>query len=74
MVERGPSAATIERFADTSWPGADTEPRRIPLATSGVELRPGPGMDERVAQLIDHYGFRRPPVEGTLFASTYRSD
>ncbi len=30
-------------------------------------------MDERVAQLIDHHGLTALPVEGTLFASTYRS-
>jgi predicted cupin superfamily sugar epimerase len=30
-------------------------------------------VDDRVAQLIEHYGLERLPVEGTLFASTYRS-
>jgi predicted cupin superfamily sugar epimerase len=30
-------------------------------------------MDRRVAELIDHHGFEPLPVEGTLFASTYRS-
>jgi predicted cupin superfamily sugar epimerase len=30
-------------------------------------------MDPRVARLIDRYGLQPLPVEGTLFASTYRS-
>ena len=30
-------------------------------------------MDRSVAKLIEHYGFEPLPVEGTLFASTYRS-
>lgn len=30
-------------------------------------------MDRSVAELIEHYGFEPLPVEGTLFASTYRS-
>ena len=30
-------------------------------------------VDDRVSQLIEHYGLAPLPVEGTLFASTYRS-
>ena len=86
LIERGPSAATIERFGDAYGQRAAADPRRIPLATSSelgdVSARQSRDaafsivdrMDERVAQLIDHSGLTALPIEGTLFVSTYRSE